>query len=143
MKREIFEALVYQLSTLPWVKRINWEKIWLLDSDFNDSELPALQIYDTGSEFTHQGGRLEARTSLSIELVMKQTPQGAVSQGILFDRVEEIELKIGQKIDLGVKGMLHVRYLREVTDLHTVEPYFIARLDFEAIYLKPFTGCFP
>jgi len=141
IKRQIFEALATELSGISWVKVVNWKKIWLLDSDFNDYQIPAIQIYDTGTRNEHQGGRIQATMALSVELVLKQTSAGVVSQADLFDKVEEIESVIGANINLGINGMLHLRYIGDVTDLHTVDPYYIARLDFEAIYLKSFTGC--
>ena len=141
MKRQIFEKLAALLRTISWVRSVEWEKIRILEADFAEAHLPAIQIYDLNTSNTHQGGRVESRMQLVIELVMKQTATGVVDQGILFDRVEEIERAIGSNIDLGISGMLHLRYVSDTTDRHTIDPYFVAILEFEAIYLKPFTGC--
>lgn len=141
IKRQIFEALATRLSTLAWVKLVSWEKVRLTESDFQDHEIPCIQMYDTGALNTHQGGRVEARMGIIVELVLKQTTSMVVNQGILFDYVEEIEQLIGGQIDLGVAGVLHLRYVSDNTDLHTINPFYYASLEFEAIYLKSFTGC--
>jgi hypothetical protein len=142
IKKQIFQNLSALLKDkCPWARSVSWERIRLLDTDFIESEIPAIQLYDLNTTYTHQSGRVEARMQIVIELVMKQTSQGVVDQGTLFDRLEDIEAAVGSNIDLGISGMLHLRYVSSTTDRHTIEPYYIAALEFEAIYLKPFSGC--
>ena len=141
IKREIFENLASTLQTLPWVKTIEWEKIRITETDIRDHEVPMIQIYDTGSQNEHQRGNVQASLGIAIELILKQTVLGTASQSELFDKVEEIETLIGNNVDLGVSGMIHLKYISDSTDLHTIEPYYYAVLNFEALYLKRFASC--
>jgi hypothetical protein len=140
-KREIFEALETVISGLAWVKTINWEKILISETDIQDHEVPIIQIYDTGALNVHERGNLHVTLGITIELVLKQTETYQVDQGELFDKVEELETIIGENIRLNVPGFLHIRYVSEQTDLHTIDPYYYAALNFELEYLKAFSQC--
>lgn len=140
-KREIFENLASTLSALPWVKTVEWERIRITETDIRDHEIPLIQIYDTGSQNEHQRGNVQSTLGISIELILKQTSLNTASQSELFDMVEEIENAIGGNINLGVSGVIHLRYVSNATDLHTIEPYYYAVLNFEAIYNRLFSSC--
>ena len=147
LENQILAALQDKLEELSWPKVVEYEKIKLLETDFREHELPAIQFFDNGRAFQHIQGRIEVEWNISIEIVMKRTSADVVDQGILLDRSEEVERKIGSNVTLGlninnppVGNVVHVKYLSAITDLHTVEPFFISILNFSVNYFKPFTG---
>lgn len=147
LESQIMAALQAQLKSLTWAKVVEYEKIKLLQTDFRANELPAIQFYDSGRTFRHLQGRIEATWAITIELVMKRTISDRVDQGILLDRSEAIERAIGDNVELGlnqatptVGNVVHVKYLNAISDLHTLEPFFISLLNFSVLYYKPYTG---
>lgn len=148
MESDILTNLKTRLEELTWQNTVEIENIKLLSTDFRDHETPAIQIYDGGKNIEqHQQQRVQIRWQITIETVMKQKTNDPVTQTVLLDRVEEIERKIGANVqlDLGSASssqgeMIHVRYLNAITDLHALAPFYIAVMNFEVIYLKPYTG---
>lgn len=143
IKKQIFEKLATELSTLPWVTTVNWERIRIAETDIEEHEVPMIQIYDRGALNNHERGLLNRSMSVTIEVILKQTELGAVDQGVLFDRVEEVENLIGQHINLDgeIAGFLHMKYASDQTDLHTINPFYYAALNFEVLYKTPFSTC--
>lgn len=137
---KIFEALAAVLETLPWVATVEYETLRILPGDWRDHELPALQFFDNRAAVAHARGDVDVQWSLSIELVLKSTVDATYTQLDLFDKKQEIESLIGANVDLGIAGMKHLRFDGWETDA-TLPPYLICRLDFSALYKKPFTGC--
>ncbi len=142
-RADIFDALKTQLTTaLTWAKVVDWEKIRILSSDFAEHELPCVQFYHVRTDYEHQQGRVQARMSLNIEVCLKSSyNQGEVDQKDLFDKMDDIILAIGNKANLGVPGVIHLRYVSDETVTHTIAPFYIGILNFEAIYLTTYTGC--
>ena len=141
IKTDILEALELKLKELPWAKSVEWKRIRLMAGDFADHDVPAIQFYAGATNYTHFTGRLEASTEISIELVMMQTSASVVEPQDVMNYAEDIELKIGESPNLGIPGMVHLKYLSDEIDLHTIEPYYYVRLTFAAIYHKRFSGC--
>jgi hypothetical protein len=141
IRTQMMEAIHTKLSQLTWAKYVEWENIKLMAGDFADHDVPAIQFYVANTSYTHQGGRVEATSDLYIELVMMQTDQAIVKPQDLMDKMEEIELKIGEQPNLGIPGMVHLRYLGDDIDMHTIAPYYYGRLSFQAIYHKKYSGC--
>ena len=147
LESDILDNLKTKLEELPWQKSVEFEKIKLLNTDFRDHELPAIQFYDNGKEVRHDQRRVEINWNIVIEIVMKRTSSDAVDQGVLLDRIEDVELKIGANVQLDLGGapasqgtMIHVKYLSAFTDLHSVEPFFMGIMNFQANYFKPYTA---
>lgn len=137
---KIFEALAVVLDAITWVKTVEYQRPRLVASDWREPELPAVQFFDNRASVTHQRGDIMVEWSLSIELILKSTELEVATQSVLFDRKKEIEDAIAANVDLGIPGMQHLRFDGWETDT-TEEPYFVCRLDFTALYKKPFTGC--
>lgn len=148
MESLILTNLKTRLDELTWVNSVEFEKIKLISTDFREHELPAIQFYDSGKTvIKHEHQRVSLEWQVTIELVMKTMADDVVNQGVLLDRIEEIERKIGANVqlDLGTVGssvgqMVHVKYLNAITDLHTLPPFFSAVMNFSVAYYKPFTG---
>lgn len=141
-RAQILDALKTLLtSKLTWAKVVEWERIRILTSDFQDHEIPVVQFYHTRTDYTHQQGRVEGRMNFNIEVCLKSSTAAEVDQKDLFDKMDDVLKAIGTSPNLGVSGVIHLRYLGDETDAHTVLPHYIGVLNFEAIYLTTYTGC--
>lgn len=140
VEREIFEALETKLQELSWAKTVDYEKIRVTPTDIQDDELPRIQIYDNTMIVAHERTQLRKTWSIVVELILKTTRAEEVNQGVLLDRKVEIERKVGESPNLGVAGMIHMAYVRADTDLHSIQPYYLARLEFSAIFRTPYSG---
>ena len=147
MESDILDNLKTRLDELAWQNSVEFEKIKLHSTDFRDHELPAIQFYDDAKQVRHDQGRILVNWNIVIEIVMKSTSSDVVDQGVLLDRIEDVERKIGENVQLDLGSatssqgtMVHVKYLGASTDLGTLDPLFLGILNFQAEYYKPYTG---
>ena len=140
IETDIINALVAKLQTVTELKTINYDRINVTITDFMEHELPAVQLFDIGQTIQHNRGRSIVTWSMSIELIMKSLSTGTVSQLDLFELRRTIALALWDQPNLGVPGVIHLVYTGNITDLHTLEPYYIARLDFDVLYNDNLTG---
>jgi hypothetical protein len=140
IESDIADAIVAVVTTVTEVKTINFDKIILATSDFRDHELPAVQLWDVFQSVEHQRGRILVSWSLSLELIMKSLTTGSVVQKDLWELRRKIQLALWANPNLGIPGVVHMVYTGNITDLHTVEPYYISRLDFDVLYYDNLTG---
>lgn len=140
IESDITDAIVAVVTTVTEVKTINFDKIILATSDFRDHELPAVQLWDVFQSVEHQRGRILVSWSLSLELIMKSLTTGSVVQKDLWELRRKIQLALWANPNLGIPGVVHMVYTGNITDLHTVEPYYISRLDFDVLYYDNLTG---
>ena len=137
----IADALVSKISTgVPSLKVVNFDRVRLAVEDFQSHEIPAVQIYDVGQSITHVRGRKEVLWNLAIELVMRSSSSGNVDQKALWDLRRDIELTLWDEPNLGIKEVIHLVYTGNVTDLHLLDPYYIARMDFDVKFRDDLTG---
>jgi hypothetical protein len=125
---------------VPSVKYKSFDKIKLSTSDFMDYELPAVQLWDISQAAKHERGRILVNWSISLELIMKSNTTGVASQKELWDLRRQIQLALWKKPNLEIPGVVHLVYNSNITDLHLVEPYYIARLDFDVLFYDNLTG---
>lgn len=136
---DIMLHLETRLKTLSWVKLVNWKRLRLTSSDFRDSEIPMIQFYDNGQLMTHEAARLKVEWNISVELVLKSLASGEVDVADLLDKRQDVEQCIGaQSTHLGIQGLQHIRYIGNEPDYLSVIPFFITRMDFQALYYKPY-----
>jgi hypothetical protein len=133
-------AIVARVETVPEVVKINSDRIILATSDFRDYELPAVQIWDMAQRIDHQRGRILVNWSMSIEIVMKSLESGTVYQTTLWDLRRKIQLALWAEPNLGIPGVVHMIYTGNVTDLHLMEPYYVARIDLDVQFYDELTG---
>lgn len=138
IRSDIFDALKTRLSSITGIKTVNWDRIRVSESDFADHEVPAIQFYAGTTTYTHQQGQILAETEIAIEVILRGSSD--INQADLLDLMEEVEQAIGNNPSLGVSGMLHMVYVSDEIDLHTIDPFYIGRLVFQAVYRKPYVG---
>lgn len=137
----IADALVAQISAgVPSLKVVNFDRVRLGIEDFQSHEIPAVQIYDVGQANTHVRGQKEVLWSLALELIMRSSFSGTVDQKALWDLRRDIELAIWATPNLGVSEVIHLVYTGNLTDLHLLDPYYIARIDFDVKFRDDLTG---
>lgn len=141
IESDIVDAIVTKLETaVPEVNYISFDKIKLATSDFAAHELPAVQIWDSGASIKHERGRILVDWNLALELIMKSEIQGLVDQKGLFELRRKIQLALWEKPNLGIPGVVHLIYNANVSDLHLLDPFYIARIDFAVRYYDSLTG---
>lgn len=140
IESDIADAIVNIVTAIPAIKTVNFDKVILATSDFRDHELPAVQLWDVFQSVEHQRGRILVNWSLSLELIMKSLTSGTVVQKDLWELRRTIQLALWANPNLGIPGVVHMVYTGNITDLHTVEPYYISRLDFDVQYYDNLTG---
>ena len=138
-RTNIATNLVAVLAGIPGIVSINYEVIKLLASDFNETELPAVQLIDMAEDNSHERGRALKTWNLSIELVIgpKTSTNYVPSQADLWDHIEKIEQYIFENPKLGLPYVNQVVLLGSVTDLHILRPLYTARVDIQIVYYQP------
>lgn len=122
------------------INYVSFDKIKLATSDFAAHELPAVQIWDNGMLINHERGRVRKDWNLSLELIMKSDVTGEVDQKALFELRRTVELALWARPNLGIPGVVHMVYTGNITDLHLLQPYYIARIDFTVQFYDNLTG---
>lgn len=126
--------------TLTDLKTVNSDKIQIAISDFRNHEVPAVQIWDLAQTLQHERSRIKKSWALSLEIVMKSLTSGKVDQNALWDLRRRIELALWSRPNLGIPAVVHMVYTGNITDLHSVEPFYIARIDLEVMFYDDLTG---
>ena len=139
IEAQIMAAIVARIETVPEVVKINSDRIILSTSDFRDYELPAVQIWDMAQRIDHQRGRILVNWSMSIEIVMKSLESGTVDQTNLWGLRRDIQLALWAEPNLNIPGVVHMIYTGNVTDLHLMEPYYVARIDLDVQFYDDLT----
>ncbi len=140
IESDIVDAIVAVVEAIPELNYVSFDKIKLATNDFAAHELPAVQIWDGGATATHEQGRVRVKWSLSLELIMKSEIGGIVDQKGLFELRRKIQLALWEKPNLGIPGVVHLQYTSNISDLHLLEPFYIARIDFIVDYYDSLTG---
>lgn len=137
MKNKIAPQLKAILQNISGVKSVNFDRVKLAAADFQEFELPAVQVYDVAETVTHEQSRAKKEWQLAIEIIMKPTERDVINQSDLWNLQYSIERALWKDPRLGVgSGMIHIKYLGAVTDLHLLEPFYICRMDVVIIFYE-------
>lgn len=149
VKRDILNALVTRLQTqCTWATEVVWERIRLHSSDFDDHEVPIIQVYSGRRSAKHQKPRTENAWTIFVEVVCKQTQAGVVDLRTLMDHMESVEQAVGGyaiagggDANLAVPQMMHMALIGDDVGLAVIDPYYYGVLEFQALYFNRYTGC--
>lgn len=136
LKSSISAAILGKLDNVAALKLKAFDKVRLAASDFQDHEIPACQLIDIGETIEHERGRAKKSWQIALELIMKPNEFGTVDQEDLWDLQYDVERALWADPNLNIPGVIHLRYIGSQTDLHILDPYYLARLDFEVIYYE-------
>lgn len=135
-KTRIAAALKQILQDMPIFKYVEFDRVRLYSSDFNEAELPAAQFIDGTESIVHERSRVLRTWSISLEIVHKSTENEAISQQDMWNIEYQVARKIWQVPNLGIPGVIHCQYVSNSTDLHLLEPFYLMRLDFDVKYYE-------
>lgn len=144
IETQIMAALKAKISELTWLKSVEFEVVRNLFTDFPESALPAVQVFDRAPAVVqHSRTLIDVQWPLAIELVLKTSKEGRIDQSILFNRKKEIQDKLSTYLSLGgtVPGFKQLRYDGFETDLHSQPGFFAVSLNMTAMYTDRFPGC--
>lgn len=137
MKSRIADALMNRLREVRSIQSIEFDQVRLRSDDFMSVDCPAIQLIDITETIEHERSRAKKTWSLALELVMKATADNPISQQDLWNLQYEVERMLWGNPNLGIPGVIHLRYLGSTTDLHLLDPYYFTRLDLEVLYYEP------
>lgn len=137
MKSDIASAILERLNAVSSLKSKTFDTVKLAATDFQDHELPAVQMIDLSESVEHEQRRAKKTWQIALEVILKPNEFGNKSQKDLWDLCYEVERALWQIPNLRLPGVIHLRYLGSQTDLHLLAPFYFARLDFEVIYYQP------
>jgi len=136
-KRAICEALLSKLDGVTELKLKSFDRVRLYCSDFQDHELPAVQIMDVEETIQHEMSRAKKSWTLGVEIIMKPNEFGAVSQKDLWDLQYKVERALFADPNLSIPGVIHLHYQSSITDLHLLEPFYYCRMQLMCQYYEP------
>ena len=136
LKSSIAPAILAKLDAVAALKLKSFDKVRLSSSDFQDHEIPACQLIDIGETIEHERGRAKKTWQIALEIIMKPNEWGAIDQEDLWNLSYDVERALWANPNLNIPGVIHLRYIGSQTDLHMLEPYYLARLDFEVLYYE-------
>jgi len=122
------------------INYVSFDRIKLAISEFEPHEIPAVQIWDNGQAIKHERGRILVNWNLSLELIMRSEITGEVDQKGLFEKRREIQLALWDRPNLDIPGVVHLIYTGNISDLHLLQPNYIARIDFAVQYYDQLTS---
>lgn len=141
LESTIADTLVAILDTdVAALNYIAFDRVRLSIDEFQPHEIPAVQIYDIGQDIAHVRGQKEVEWALALELIMKTTVAGVVDQKALWNLRRDIEIALWNNPNLNISKVIHLLYTGNVTDLHLLEPYYIARMDLTVKFRDDLTG---
>lgn len=146
-KREISNALVARIELVTKannysqdIQVVAFDKVKLNIADYENHELPAVQLIDLSALYEHQISQSKTSWQIAVEICMRTTEGlGIVDQGQLWDLQEDVVRSIMKVPNLGISYVLHVKLLDALTDLHVLEPNYIATVGLEVLYYEPIT----
>jgi len=136
MKTKIAREILARCATIPVIKYTAFDKVRLLSSDFKDFEIPAIQLIDIGMSSVHEASRAKKSWQIALELLLKGSEDWTVSQSDLWNLENEVLRKLWATPNLGIRGVIQMNFIGSQTDLHLLEPYYFARLDFEVLFYE-------
>lgn len=136
MKSKIADKIIEKCAAVPGIKYVAFDKVRLLAAHFKEFEIPAIQLIDVNLTSEHENSRSKNYWQIALELLMRGSENGEVSQQDLWNLEYLVKRALWQQPNLGIKGVIHLKFLGSTTDLHLLEPYYFSRLDFEAQYYE-------
>jgi len=140
IESDIIDKIVDICLAVPGINYVSFDKIKLATGDFAAHEIPAIQIWDNGQAIFHERGRVKVEWNISLELIMKSDFSGVVDQKALMALRRTIALALWAKPNLGIPGVIHLVYTGNTSDLHLLEPFYVARIDFAVMFYDNLTG---
>lgn len=140
IKTQISQALITKLADITALKYRAFDTIKLQSSDFQEWELPAVQIIDLGEQNIHEVRQAKKQWTIALEIILGPLTASTPTQTDLWDLMETIENTLFTNPNLGVVGVIHMQLLGSSTDLHFMLPYYLGRIELLIEYRQPLLG---
>jgi hypothetical protein len=140
VRSKIADALLARIALLTDIKYSAFDVVKLQASDFQEFELPAVQIIDLGEINTHEMRRGKKSWNLVIEVIVGDTQLDETNQKELWDLMQAIEEHIFQDPKLGLSEVIQMNLVTSSTDMHLLKPFYLGRIEVMIDYYQPITG---
>lgn len=140
IKTQISQALITKLADVTALKYRAFDTIKLQSSDFQEWELPAVQIIDLGEQNIHEVRQAKKQWTIALEIILGPLTASTPTQTDLWDLMETIENTLFTNPNLGITGVIHMQLLGSSTDLHFMLPYYLGRIELLIEYRQPLLG---
>jgi hypothetical protein len=140
LRSDIADAIIARLALLPDIKSASFDTVRLQANDFQDWELPAVQIIDLGEVVIHEMKRARKSWQLVVEIILGPQATTTPTQKTLWDLMETVERHLWETPNLGISGVIHMILTGTSTDLHLMQPYYLGRLEMQVDYYQPLVG---
>lgn len=141
-RSKIAQALLDIIAAaVPEVKYLAFDIVRLAASDFQDHELPAVQMFDAVELADYvQRSDVQKGWSIIIEVVVGPTSEQVPSQKDLWDLMQAVEMAVTTAPRLGPPGtvpkIIHAKLVGSQTDLHLMKPFYVGRIEIQVQYLQ-------
>lgn len=135
-KSQVADAIMTRLATLTDIKYTAFDVVRLQASDFQDWELPAVQIIDLAEVATPEATRYRKLWSLAIEVIVGPTTAAVPNQKALWDLMQAVEDCLRSKPKLGLGFVVHLKLGVSSTDLHLMAPFYLGRIELTVDYYQ-------
>lgn len=136
MKSKIAAAIKAKLEEIAELNYVSFDRVKLRASDFNDYDVPAVQVIDLEASYQPEQNRSLVEWMFAIEIILKQTSSHVISQEDLWNLEYVIVRKLMSAPNLNIPGVIHMKPQKSETDLHLIEPFYLSRLLFSVSFYE-------
>lgn len=140
MRKQIATALLTKLATITELKYRAFDEVRMTANDFQDFELPAVQIIDLGSVDEHEMRRTKVMWNVAVEVVVGPTSTSAVTQADLWNLMEYVENTLFSEPNLQIPGVVSMFLIGSSTDLHLMAPMYVGRIEMAVQFYQQLVG---
>lgn len=142
IRSQIADAFLARVALVMDIKTSSFDRVRLLDGDFAEWELPAVQLIDGEELNVHEMLRGRKTWPITVELVIGPIAATGYepTQKKLWDLIEAIENSVMSEPKLGLAKVLHVKLLGSNTDQGLLHPFYTARINFTVDYYQNLVG---
>lgn len=138
VRSKIADAIMARLALVPDFKYRAFDFVKLQASDFQDFEIPAVQVIDLLEITTHEMARAKKEWNLVLEIIVGPDGVAATpSQQTLWDLMQLTETTLWAVPNLGLQEVIHMKLLTTSTDLHLMHPFYLGRIELSVLYYQP------
>ncbi len=140
MRKQISAALLGRLNIITELNYKAFDVIKMTANDFQDFELPAVQIIDLGSVDEHEQRRSKVMWNLAVEVVIGPKTDYTPTQTELWNLMEYIENTLFAVPNLGIAGVVSMFLIGSSTDLHLMAPMYVGRIELAVQFYQQLVG---
>ena len=144
IEQQIFDELYTILTAeLTWASLIERDNPKVSILGIESHEIPLVQFFWNNVSVQQQQRGLSVTTApLRIEVITKDTKNLTMTQNILFGYKEDVVNAVSSDVNLyNVPGFRNFLYTGVNYDIHSFKDFYVAQIDFQALFDIPFGSC--